>query len=216
MANKPVLADAISYLPEMAAWFISINQELSQIDLGELLVYEVDTVDPSALPYLGSQFDVLGYKGFRLANTTDDERAIIKRAIELHRYKGTEWAIKQALLSIGFADIALIKTGYDHWAKFGILITNENVQLTDGSLADIKAMVEEYKRAVCVLMEIRLTIQISDVLFVDDQPGIVNPEIDANDRLLLAGAIQYDGSIEFDGSHNYSGDSDVATITRTS
>lgn len=215
MASKPVIADSISYLPEMAAWYNMIVAELAQIDLGKLLVYDVDTVDPSALPYLGSQFDVLGYKGFRLANTEDDQREIIKRAIELHRYKGTEWAIKQALISIGFADIVLLK-GYDHWAKFGLLITNENVQLTASSFTDITAMVAEYKRAVCVLVEIRLTIQVSDFLFVDDLPAVINIEIDAIDRLLLSGALLYDGSAEFDGSHNFSGDSDVATITQIS
>lgn len=215
MASKPVIADSISYLPEMTAWYNTIVAELAQIDLGKLLVYDVDTVDPSALEYLGSQFDVLGYKGFRLANTEDDQREIIKRAIELHRYKGTEWAIKQALISIGFADVVLLK-GYDHWAKFGILITNENVQLTANSFNDITAMVAEYKRAVCVLVEIRLTIQITDSLSVDDFPVVVNPEIAVSERLLLSGAIQYDGSIEFDGTHNFSGDSDVVVITRTS
>lgn len=206
------MADSIAYLPEMDAWYNAIVGELSQIDLTKLLVYMVDLVDPSALPYLGAQFDVLGYKGFRLANTEDDQRQIIKRAIELHRYKGTEWAIKEALKSIGFADVALIKTGYDHWAKFGIQITNENVELTDSSFNDITQMVAEYKRAVCVLMEIRINIQVSDTLSVDDVDAIINDEIDANDFLTLSGALLYDGTSEFDGTHNFSGDSDVATI----
>lgn len=208
---KP-MADSIAYLPEMDAWYNTIVAELGQIDLTKLLVYIVDLVDASALPYLGAQFDVLGYKGFRLANTEDDKREIIKRAIELHRYKGTEWAIKEALKSIGFADVALIKTGYDHWAKFGIEITNEDVELTDSSFNDITQMVAEYKRAVCVLMEIRINLQVTDALFVDDLDAIINDEIDADDFLTLSGALIYDGSAEFDGSHNFSGDSDVATI----
>jgi P2-related tail formation protein len=210
---KP-MADSVAYLPEMDAWYNTITQELAQIDLNKLLVYLVDLVDPSALPYLGAQFDVLGYKGFRLATTDADMRSIIKRAIELHRYKGTEWAIKEALKSIGFADVALIKTGYDHWAKFGILITNESVQLTDSSLNDITQMVLEYKRAVCVLMEIRLTIQVTDALFVDDADVMVNREIDANDVLIISGALFYDGSAEFNGDHSFSGDGDVVTITQ--
>jgi P2-related tail formation protein len=213
MMAKP-MADSVAYLPEMDAWYNTITEELAQIDLNKLLVYLVDMVDASALPYLGAQFDVLGYKGFRLANTEADMRAIIKRAIELHRYKGTEWAIEEALKSIGFADVALIKTGYDHWAKFGILITNESVQLTDSSLNDITQMVLEYKRAVCVLMEIRLTIQVSDVLFVDDADAMVNKEIDANDVLIISGALFYDGSAEFNGEHTFSGDGDVVTITQ--
>jgi P2-related tail formation protein len=209
--GKPVIADSISYLPEMAAWYNTITAELAQIDLTKLLVYMIDTVDPSALPFLGSQFDVLGYKGFRLATTQDDQREIIKRAIELHRYKGTEWAIREALKSIGFAEVVLLK-GYDHWAKFGIELTGDDIQLTASSFSDITAMVEEYKRAVCVLVEIRMILQTTDALFVDDVEGIVNVQILGNDRLTISGALTYDGSAEFDGSHNFSGDGDVATI----
>jgi P2-related tail formation protein len=213
MADKPVMADSISYLPEMAAWYNTIREELAQIDLTKLLVYMVDTVDPSALPYLGAQFDCLGYKGFRLANTDDDKREIVKRSIELHRYKGTEWAIMEALKSIGFTDVALVK-GYDHWAKFGLLITNQNIQLTASSFNDITAMVEEYKRAVCVLVEIRMTIQVTDALTISDDQAIINEQIQAVDNLFLSGALKYDGSAQFDGENSFSGDSDVATITQ--
>jgi len=208
-----VMADSISYLPEFAAWYRVIKDTLSEIDLSKLLIYIVDTCDASLLPYMAEQFDVLGYRGFKLAQTEADQREIIKRAIELHRYKGTEWAVKEALKSIGFADIELVKTGFDHWAKFGLRITNQSVQLTDNALFDITQMVNEYKRAVCVLEEIRITLQVEDALFVDDVSAAVNREISADDRLILSGAIKYDGSIQFDGSHNFSGDGDVANIT---
>jgi P2-related tail formation protein len=210
--GKP-MADSVSYLPEMEAWYRLIVEEIATVDLSKLLVYVIDTVDSSALQYLGAQFDVLGYKGFRLANTDEDKRSILKRAIELHRYKGTEWAIKEALKSIGFADVVLLR-GYDHWAKFGILLTTENVQLTSSSFADIKAMVEEYKRAACVLEEIKISLLFSDTLTVSDDEAIVNSEIMNVDRLVLSGAVQYDGSSEFDGAHNFSGDGDVFTMTQ--
>jgi len=207
------MADSIAYLPEMDGWYQVIKDELATIDLTQLLVYMIDTVDAKALSFLGAQFDVLGYKGFRLAATDDDRRSILKRAIELHRYKGTDWAIKEALKSIGFADVVLLR-GYDHWAKFGILLTNENVQLTSSSFADITAMVQEYKRAVCVLAEIRINILVTDTLTVSDDLAIANAEILAADRLLLSGALLYDGAASFDGVHNFSGDGDVAEITQ--
>jgi P2-related tail formation protein len=208
-----VMADSISYLPEMEAWYNVIMDELATIDLSKLLVYMVDTVEVVALPFLGSQFDVLGYKGFRLATSDDDKRSIVKRAIELHRYKGTEWAIKEALKSIGFADVVLLR-GYDHWAKFGILLTTENIQMTDSSFADITAMIEEYKRAVCVLAEIRINILVSDVLSINDDQAMVNAEIMNNDKIILSGATKYDGEIEFDASSNFSGEGDVFTMTQ--
>jgi P2-related tail formation protein len=210
MANIP-MADSLSYLPEPQAWFNALMTELTEIDLSKLLVYLIDSVDPSALPYLGAQFDCLGWKGFKLAQDEVGQREIIKRAIELHRYKGTEWAIMEALKSIGFTDIELVKTGFDHWAKFGILITNENVQLTESAFEDITAMVNEYKRAVCVLEEIRINILTSDTLTNTDTAAIAQ-QILAVDRTVLSETLRYDGSAEFDGEHNFTSDEDVATI----
>jgi P2-related tail formation protein len=205
------MADSIAYLPEPQGWFVSLMSELELIDLSQLLVYLIDSVDASALPYLGDQFDCLGYKGFKLAQDEDGEREIIKRAIELHRYKGTEWAILEALTSIGFSDVELIKTGFDHWAKFSIQITTENLTITEQSFDDITAMVEEYKRAVCVLEAIIITILATDSLTFTDT-AYVEQQVLSIDRLTLSEAIHYDGSIEFDGEHNFSSDGDVATI----
>lgn len=211
--GKIAMADSIAHLPEFAGWYKVIKDTLADIDLGKLLIYIIDTADASLLPAFAQQFDVLGYKGFKLAQTEFDQRQIIKRAIELHKYKGTEWAIKEALKSIGFADIELIKTGYDHWAKFGIRITNEALQLTDNAFFDITQMVKEYKRAVCVLEEILVTIQVEDTLYVDDVSASVLAALSADDNLNLSGVLRYDGQEEFDGSHNFSSDEDVATIS---
>lgn len=211
--GNALMADSISYLPEFKGWYDVIKETLAEINLGELLIYMVDSCDVTLLPFLAEQFDVLGYKGWRLAQTESDKRTIIKRAIELHRYKGTEWAIKEALKSIGFSDIELIKTGYDHWAKFGIKITNGSTQLTESSFYDITQMVEEYKRAVCVLEEVLMTIQVQDILFIDDDVARVSIAISALDNLVLSATIRYDGSITYDGQHNFSGDGDVASIS---
>jgi len=210
MANLP-MADSIAYLPESQAWFNAFMQEIRLIDITKLLVYLIDDVDASALTSLGNQFDVMGYRGFKLTQDDQGRREIIKRAIELHRYKGTEWAIMEALKSIGFTDVELVKSGFDHWAKFGLLITNEKIQLTDTAYRDITAMVNEYKRAVCVLEEIRMNIQTSDTLtFLDSV--FASQQILLNDYLTLSGALRYGGTAEFDGAYNYTGEGDVATI----
>jgi P2-related tail formation protein len=210
---KAVMADSISHLPEFNAWYNVIKETLGEIDLGELLVYIIDTVDASALPVLAEQFDVLGYKGFRLATTEADQREVLKRSIELHKYKGTEWAIKQALISIGFPDIELIKTGYDHWAKFGIRLTNTNLSISPSAFTDITRMVKEYKRAVCVLEEIRIDILVEDTLDMTDDIADAVPAINAEDNLQLSGTLKYDGEAEYDGTNDHSGDSDVVSIT---
>lgn len=216
MANIP-MADSIASVPEFAGWYNAIKAQLAEIDLGKLFVYVVDDVDKSALYYLAEQFDVLGYKGLRLAQTDDDKRQLIKRAIELHRYKGTEWAIIEALKSIGFSDIALeggIAAGFDHWAKFRVRITNQNLQLSNKDVQDILEMVKEYKRAVCVLVEILLTFSLEDTLDVTDDAAQVNNSLVSEDLLQLTGVLFYDGTSTHDGTHDYSGDGDIVSITQ--
>ena len=51
------------------------------------MVYPVDIVDSSALPWLGEQFSLFG-DGWELAESDDVRRALIKSAIELHPLQG--------------------------------------------------------------------------------------------------------------------------------
>ena len=78
---------------------------------------------------------------------------------------------------------------------------------------DITAMVAEYKRAVCVLEEIRMTVLVSDSLPNTDT-ATVTQQVLAVDRLVLSGSLRYDGSAEFNGTYNFSGEEDEAIITK--
>lgn len=151
----------------------------------------------------------------RMAQTEEAQRTLIKNAILLHKYKGTEWAIIQALQSIGFTDIRLKKglaDGYDHWAKFGIEITNTSLVLTSQNMQDIYSVINEYKRAVCILMDVSMTTQVTDTLTITDKVTIV-PNYQIQDDLSLTGDLKYNGAAEHNGEHSYSGESDVVTIT---
>lgn len=67
------------------------------LDLTKLLVYWLDIVDASALPVLAKQFHVMGLEGWEFAHTEAEQRALLKQAVELHRYKGTPWAVRQGI-----------------------------------------------------------------------------------------------------------------------
>jgi len=54
----------------------------------------IDALPEEALDLLAWQFHIEGYE---LAQTTEEKRNLIKSAIELHRYKGTKYAIKKVL-----------------------------------------------------------------------------------------------------------------------
>lgn len=70
---------------------------LSALPVSVPIVNLFDRVDASALPSLGEQFHIMGVEGWNLAGTEAGRRALLKRAIELHRHKGTPWAVRTAL-----------------------------------------------------------------------------------------------------------------------
>ena len=75
-----------------------VFSELTEQDLQKLFVYAVDNQPEEVLDWLAWQFHVEGYD---LAKTVEEKRNLVKNAIELHRYKGTRYAIKQALAALG-------------------------------------------------------------------------------------------------------------------
>src|SRR6266542_3315651 len=120
--SNVILADSIAHVPHLAAFDLLVKKRFSELELDRLLVYIIDTVNSDAIPFLARQFDVLGFKGFRLATSETEQREIIKKSIELHRYKGTLWAVREALTAIGFGDAVITEHVEDHWAKFRVTI----------------------------------------------------------------------------------------------
>lgn len=85
------------------------SKRLAEINLSVLLVYLIDITAASALPWLAEQFSLTDGDGWDLAESDGAKRALIKGAIELHRYKGTPWSIREILRRLGFGEIELIE-----------------------------------------------------------------------------------------------------------
>lgn len=111
MANG-ILADSINGVAHIEAFDLMWAQRLSQIEADAVLVYVIDTVDASALSWLARQFDVEGYRGYILATNDEERRKVIKQAIELKRYMGTVWAVREAMRAVGYAN-AILDEGVD-------------------------------------------------------------------------------------------------------
>ncbi|AVH35430.1 hypothetical protein AL532_03435 [Pseudomonas monteilii] len=113
-----------------------LNENLERLDLNAMLVYLVDLVQPSVLPILGEQFSMLEEATWPVARSDEDRRALIKTAIELHRYKGTPWAVKQALAIVGYPVLELVeqKTYQAEWVAAGGK-TLDGTWLLDGSVS---------------------------------------------------------------------------------
>jgi Phage tail protein (Tail_P2_I) len=92
-----------------------------RIDVTPILVYWIDRVPASALPYLLWQFDVASSMWALIAprgstpaaSATAARRALIKQAISLHAVRGTPYAITTALTALGWP--ATLLEGQEAW-----------------------------------------------------------------------------------------------------
>lgn len=164
--SRPI-ASAINAIPHLAAFYDVVRARLDSIDKSVALVNMIDTAPAAALPYLARQFHVMGFEGWRFATTDDQRRAVLRRSIELHRYKGTPWSIKEALRSIGYNDVSFqegvdkvldgswvldgsVTLGATGWAKFKVNIGVEDPDSITEEMSDIVAgVILEYKPARC-------------------------------------------------------------------
>lgn len=93
MANESL----IPIKDESSLAFNELFDRLGTLDLTPMLVYLVDNVEASALPHLAEQFHVMGDEGWLQVKTEAEKRNLIKQAIDIHKYKGTKYAILRVL-----------------------------------------------------------------------------------------------------------------------
>lgn len=70
------------------------------------IIMLTDIVPSTTLSYFADHFSLFG-DGWEFAATEDEQRQLIKAAIEIHRHKGTPWAIKRTLKLLGYGDCLL-------------------------------------------------------------------------------------------------------------
>lgn len=217
MSNKDVvLANSIAGVPHFAAFDLMAKNRMDAVQLDALLVYLIDTVSEDALSFLAEQFDVLGYKGMRLATTTAQKREVIKRAIELHRFKGTVWAVKEALKTIGYPDAVLtehVQNGAGGWATFRIELDAGNNPISTTAVEELVRMIEEYKNVRSHLTDVSYKISFDpDSITLADE-SYENPGVDDSDDIYVGGDFRYNGAYTYKGDRNYSTDTDILTVT---
>ena len=100
MTNESILPPKLLADPNYRALEQLLQLWSKRIDFTKLLIYWLDIVDASVLPHLAEQFHVLGLEGWDYATTEQEKRDLLKQAVELHRYKGTPWAVRQGLKRI--------------------------------------------------------------------------------------------------------------------
>lgn len=216
-----ILASSISNKEHLAAFDEMVEARFANLNIEAVLIYLIDTVDSDALLPLARQFDVLGFKGYGLAQTETERREIIKKAIELHRFKGTPWSIKEALKAIGYYDAEIFEGltdvilydgthlyngsqfyGPGHWADFRVILDiGETQGISDVTAAAAVALINEYKNVRSRLRYVSYRSTIQEYVTGIEEDLTVNVINDVGDVL----GYYYDGSYLWDGSINYSG-----------
>jgi P2-related tail formation protein len=186
----PELTPAPSINDTRTQAMLVLIDRLAALDLTTLLVYRIDSVVPSALPFLAWQFDVLSPLWQLIAPVAvgvdaltnidmlidvdnliesgdivsgsvlseESQRALLKNAIALHRFRGTPWAIKNALAALGWTQVSLLEgeatwggTAYPSnqgWAAFRVMIDLEASQgVSTGDSSTAVAAVNFFKPA---------------------------------------------------------------------
>lgn len=196
------------------AFDLMAQMRLSDIELDRLFIHLVDTVHEEALYWLAWEYNVLGYKGWKLADTIDKKRSIIKRAIELQRYKGTVWAVEEALRSVGFPDAEVIEHSGGHWAKFKVQLNAGGQVVTPELLDEAAAFIREYKNTRSHFEGIEFEVTLDDIIGIHEVSFEDTPAEEL-DSFAVGGDFRYDGQHLYDGTMNYSNDTDLLELTIT-
>ncbi|WP_105198587.1 phage tail protein I [Escherichia albertii] len=121
-------------------------ERFAQLDLTALMIYLVDLVDASALPALAEQFHVQGLEGWLFTTDEQEKRELIKQAIELHKYKGTVWAVRRVL------EILSLPGTIAEWFEYGgkAYFFKVDIELVDKGMDEnlfneLVELIHEYK-----------------------------------------------------------------------
>jgi hypothetical protein len=126
-----------------------------------------------------------------LALTEGAQRALLKNAIALHRFRGTPWAIKQALASLGWTQVTLLEgqsnwggTAFppnQGWAVFRVTINLAATQSVSlGAAATAMAAVNFFKPARSRMDSVWFAV-----------PPISDAAPRPSDKLTLSGIVKY-------------------------
>lgn len=119
-----------------------------EIDLKPMMIYAFDHVDVELLSFLAEQFHVLGDEGWNFTKTEQEKRNLLKNALEIHRYKGTKYALIKVLETLN------IQGNIEEWFEYGgnpyyfkVVLNVLNQGLTDKVELQLLNLINTFKNA---------------------------------------------------------------------
>lgn len=212
MAN--LLASSISNKAHLSVFDEITEERNAALDIEKVLIYVIDQVDEKALLPLAVQFDLMGVKGWDFCSTTEQRRQLIKRAIELHRYKGTPYGVKEALKLIGFFNTIIqehldiiydgtnkhdgsISYGGGNWATFRIIFDLGNDKgISEVQTDKLLAVVDEFKNVRSRLLGYSWRATLENNLNASEELSV---------KFIYSDVEQFSHGIDYNGVGNYDG-----------
>ena len=144
-----------------------LGLRLDLLDTPKLMPRLVELVAPEHLILLAESRSILNEDGYWLAESDSARRHLMKGAYELHRKKGTPWAIREIVRRLGFGQVELIERmgnkthngeirrdgryshGHsDRWAHYRIIM---NAPITNDQAALLRRTLDAFAPARCIL-----------------------------------------------------------------
>lgn len=219
--GSELLATGIRNNKFMKDLYDSIASEFANIDISKVLIYLYDSVDADALPVLGEQLNVMGYSGWIFTQTEQDQRELLKIAIELKRYAGTPYAVKKALATLGFPGAQIIEginsaAHFDgahnfngsidfgsldsEWAVFKVMYDISQFGAIDpAKYPDMIKLILVYKPARSKFLYLGFSANFDDALLSEDEEllTIKKTDNDYSNGILFDGEFMFNGDAEF-------------------
>jgi len=132
-----------------------VFSSLTEEELQKLFIYAIDSQPEEVLDWLAWQFHVEGYD---LAKTVEEKRNLVKNAIELHRYKGTRYAVEKALSTLNLG--GKVKEWFEYGGKpyrFKVDLGIKNKEITPELHQKLLELINKYKNERSWLEEILLS-----------------------------------------------------------
>ena len=189
------------------------------------------TADPSAIAKLWSADDcpaallpwlawALSVDGWELTDTDSERRALIKTSIDLHRHKGTVWAVEEAIKAAGYADAQIIEglpqrlhngaggyAGADsyasgQWAVFRLLLDiGEGRPISAAEATRVRTAVERWKPARAHMRDLLYRASTQDEQRISDASGAMRATLQAEDAGVFGR--RYNGALRHDQAERH-------------
>lgn len=132
MADDSLLIPALRSDATMKA-FESLTRRLLDQNVPAVVVMDIDNLPTSAIQHMAEQLSILDEPAWELAETDAARRNLLKRAFELHRFKGTVYAVRLVFLMLGLGEIEIIEGRAGH-IRDGTYVRNEYIVRGDASV----------------------------------------------------------------------------------